>query len=294
MESIPCKTIVTRSKSSGWFGAEYNMNIYRGCCHGCIYCDSRSDCYRVENFDTVKPKANALSVIRDDLRRKVRSGVVATGSMSDPYNPLEEQLQLTRHALELLAAYGFGVAIATKSPLVARDIDVLKEIAVQCPVVVKITITAADDELCRRVEPGVAPTSKRVEALAALAQAGIPCGLLLMPVLPFLTDSEENILAIVAQAKQHGARFIYPGMGVTLRDSQRQHFYRMLDERFPGLKEQYIRRYGNQYSCGAPQVKRLYSVFTAACNEAGLLYKMPDIISCYKMGYADSQLSFFD
>lgn len=150
IEYIPAKTIVTKTKSPEWFGMDYNMNIYKGCCHGCIYCDSRSECYHVENFDKVRAKENALQIIRDDLRRKVKKGVIGTGAMSDPYNPFEEKLCLTRHALELVDAYEFGIAIATKSPLITRDADILSGIKEHSPVLCKITITTADDELSKK------------------------------------------------------------------------------------------------------------------------------------------------
>jgi len=293
IEEIAAKTIVTRSKGSAWFGTEYNMNIYRGCSHGCIYCDSRSDCYGTEQFDRVRVKKDALSIIRDDLRRKVKPGVVATGAMSDPYNPWEEKLEYTRHALELLSAYSFGAAIATKSPLVTRDIDVLQEIKAHSPVLVKVTVTAADDDLSRRVEPHAALSSARIEAVSRLARAGIFTGILLMPVLPFLEDTPENVLGIVAMAADAGARFVYPAFGVTMRQNQREYFLAKLDESFPGLKAQYLRRYGNDYKCTSPRARELWQLFETACRERGLLYHMPDIISAYKTGYGSSQLSFF-
>lgn len=295
MEYIPAKTIVTRNKSAAWFGADYNMNIYKGCCHGCIYCDSRSDCYRVENFDRVRAKENALELIRNDLRRKVRAGVVATGAMSDPYNPFEKEMQLTRHALELLSAYGFGAAVDTKSSLVTRDIDVLREISGQSPVIVKLTVTTADDALAGKLEPFAPPPSLRFEALRMLSEAGIFAGILLMPVLPFLEDSAENVLSVVRQAHRNGARFVYPMFGVTLRRNQRDWYYQKLEEHFPGqgLKEQYARRYGESYLCHSPQSKALWDLFRAECGRLGLLYRMQDIVGAYKTGYGGTQLSFF-
>lgn len=292
MDYIDAKTIVTRTKTTSWFGTEYNMNIYKGCCHGCIYCDSRSDCYRVENFDTVRAKKNALAIIRDDLQRKIRSGVVATGSMSDPYNPFERELLLTRHALELLDAYEFGVAIATKSPLVTRDIDILKQISSHSPTLVKITVTTAVDALCRVIERNVPPSSERFAALRELSGSGIYCGVLLMPLLPFITDSKENILGVVRLAKENGARFVYPAFGVTLRGNQQAHYYEQLEAYFPALKERYISRYANCYSCGIPNAKTLFSVFANECERLGLLYKMEDIVRSYRLGYEDRQLSF--
>ncbi len=293
MQIIPAKTILTKTKNTAWFGNEYNMNIYRGCSHGCIYCDSRSDCYRNEDFDTVKAKENALAVLRDDLRRKSRSGVVGTGSMSDPYNPQEKVALLTRHSLELLNSYGFGVSIATKSPLVVRDIDILKEISVHSPTLVKITITTADDGLAKIIEPNVANSSARFGAISQLADAGIYCGILLMPLLPFINDTEENVLEIVKKAHESGAKFVYPAFGVTLRDSQRAHFYHELDKHFDGLREKYQKKYGDTYSCSVPKAKALFATFASYCNEIGMLYKMSDIISGYKMGYKATQLNFF-
>lgn len=294
METISAKTIVTnKAGGDNWFGENYNMNIYKGCCHGCIYCDSRSECYHVENFDTVRAKENALLTIRNDLQRKVRGGIVGTGSMSDPYNPFEREQELTRHALELINAYGFGVSIATKSPLIVRDIDILTEIKEHSPVLAKITVTAAEDSLCRKIEPNVAPSSERFEAIGALSEAGIFCGILMTPVLPFLEDNEENILAIIQKAHENGARFIYPAFGVTLRQNQRDYFFERLDEGFPGVKEKYLRQFGNAYQCVSPDAKRLWGVFKAACDRLGILYTMKDIVRAARLGYGDRQLTFF-
>lgn len=296
MEYIPAKTIVTRTKSGEWFGHDYNMNIYKGCCHGCIYCDSRSECYGIEEFDRVRAKENALQIIRDDLRRKVKKGVVGMGAMSDPYNPFEEKLELTRHSLELLSAYGFGASVATKSPLIARDIDIFKEIKEHSPVLCKITITTIYDELSKKIERNVAPSSKRFETVAALSDAGLFSGVLLMPVLPFLEDTRENITGIVKAAKEAGARFIYASFGVTLRQNQRLWFFDRLEESFPGedLVNQYKKRYGNNYSCGSPKARKLYELYVGECEKNGLLYKMKDIIRAYKRNYEFEQIHLFD
>lgn len=295
MEYVSAKTIVTKTKSpSSWFGYDYNMNIYRGCCHGCIYCDSRSDCYRVTDFDQVKAKENALEIIRNDLRRKVLKGVVGTGAMSDPYNIFEKDQLLTRHALELVNAYDFGIGIATKSDLIVRDIDILQEIKEHAPVLCKITITTCDDALAGKIEPHAPSSGKRFAAVKGLADKGIYTGILFMPVLPFITDTVDNVKELVKQGKDNGARFIYPAFGVTLRDGQRHYYYEQLDKLFPGLKEVYIKRYGNRYSCSSPHAKRLYEVFVNECEKYGVLYKMSDIIPSYKRGYDYSQLSLFD
>lgn len=295
MDTIPAKTILTRVQKGGaWFGCDYNMNLYRGCCHGCIYCDSRSSCYGVEEFDTVRAKADALRILRDELRRKTRRGVVATGAMSDPYNPFERTEQLTRHALELLSAFGFGAAIATKSDLVVRDIDVLKEIQKFAPVLVKVTLTTTDAELAQMVEPHAPSPELRLAAARALADAGIFTGTLLMPVLPFLEDNEQNVLEVVRHAAKNGARFVFPAFGMTLRANQRMWYYAKLDEHFPGLSDAYRKRYGERYNCTSPNARRLWRIFSAECDRLGLLYRMSDIIRAYKMGCGPEQLSLLD
>lgn len=296
IEYIPAKTIVTRTKSSEWFGTDYNMNIYKGCCHGCIYCDSRSDCYHIEDFHKVRAKENALLILRDDLRRKVKKGVIGTGAMSDPYNPFEKELCLTRHALELINAFEFGVAIATKSPLITRDIDILKDIKEHSPVLCKMTVTTSDDKLSKKIEPGAAVSSERFEALRVLRENDIFAGILLMPVLPFIEDNEENILAIVRQAAASKVNFIYPAFGMTLRQNQRDYYYGKLNELFPEMNYvgKYRKQYGEYYECRSPRAGKLYRSFAEQCGQLGILYKMKDIIHAYKKGYGDNQLNFLD
>lgn len=297
MEYIPAKTIVTKTKSpSSWFGIDYNMNIYKGCCHGCIYCDSRSDCYGIEEFDRVRAKADALPIIRDELRRKRSSGVVGTGAMSDPYNPFERDLLLTRHALELLDAFGFGAAIATKSDLLLRDLDILESIAEHSPVLCKITVTTADDALAKKIEPGVPSSFRRMETVAGLSQRGLFAGVLLMPLLPFLEDQEENVLSVIRMTREAGGKFIYPAFGMTLRGNQRAWYFRRLDELFPGqnLPAKYIRAYQNRYECPSPRAKTLWNLFCAECERQGILYRMKDIIHGYRGKYQNTQLHLFD
>lgn len=294
MEYIPAKTIVTKIKApNNWFGIDYNMNIYKGCCHGCIYCDSRSDCYGVEQFDKVRAKEDALRIIRNDLSRKTRSGVVGTGAMSDPYNPFERKLMLSRHALELCDAFGFGAAIATKSSLLVWDIDILKSIAEHSPVLLKITITTADDELAAKVEPNVARPSERFKMIEELAGAGLYTGILLMPVLPFIEDNRDNIGEIIRRAKDAGVDFIYPAFGMTLRGNQRAWYYQKLNELFPGegLAEEYRKRYGEYYECVSPQAKKLWEYFTEECGKRQIVYRMEDIISQYKRPYRVTQMT---
>ena len=292
METVPAKTIVTKTKTpAGWFGADYNMNIYRGCSHGCIYCDSRSTCYQDPTFDTIKVKENALQIIRNDLRRKAKRGVIATGSMSDPYNPLERELRLTRNALELINAYDFGVAIATKGTLVTRDIDILSDIKANSPVIVKMTITTSVDELSKKIEPNAPTTSERFNSLQQLTEAGIFCGVLMMPILPFVNDTKENIEGVLRQAKEAGAKFVYPSFGMTLRTGNREYYYQKLDEFFPGVKQLYLKVYGDRYVCTSRNAKALQALFISLCEKYGLLYGMKNITKSYKNGYSNRQLS---
>lgn len=294
MNYIPAKTIVSGyAEQNTWFGCNYNMNIYKGCCHGCIYCDSRSECYNVDNFDEVRAKENALSTIERELRSKRRKGIIGTGSMSDPYNPFERDLCLTRNALELIDRYGFGVAIATKSDLVLRDIDILQRISAHSPVLIKLTVTTSDDELCKKLEPRVAVSSRRFEVIRQLSDAGLNCCVLMMPVLPFIEGTAENVGSIVSLAHENGAKYIYPAFGVTLRQNQREWFFMKLDELFPSLKEKYISTFGTSYECHCPNHKELWSVFRTNCDSRGILYKMTDIVTDYKSGFDTQQLSLF-
>ena len=296
MDAIPAKHLLHRSRSTEWFGTDHTMNIYRGCCHDCLYCDSRSDCYQIGEFDRVRAKADALRILRDDLARKVWPAFIATGAMSDPYNPFEAELQLTRHALELIDAYDCGVAVATKSDLITRDIDILASIQGHSPMICKLTVTTADDALAAKIEPNAPPPSRRLAALETLSEAGLFAGVLLMPVLPFLEDSDENVLGVVEGAAKAGARFIYPALGVTMRQGQREYFLDGLERAFPGrgLKERYLRQYGDRYQCASPRARALWKVFSQACQERGILYDMKSIIRAATLGYGDRQLTFFD
>ena len=296
MDYIPAKHILIRSKSTAWFGTDHTVNLYRGCCHGCLYCDSRSDCYRNPDFDRVTAKSDALRILRDELARKVRPAFIGMGAMSDPYNPFEEELLLTRHALELIDAYDCGVSVDTKSDLIVRDIDLYQSIQAHSPVICKLTITTVDEDLAAKVEPRAPSPARRLAAVRSLAQAGLFCGVLLMPVLPFLEDRHEQVLAVVDRSADAGAKFIYPGFGVTMRQGQREYFLRELDRAFPGehLSRRYLARYGDRYRCPSPRARELWEVFTARCRERGLLYQMPHIVSAATRGYGDRQLTFFD
>lgn len=295
MNTIPAKTIITKKSDSTWFGTDYNMNLYKGCCHGCIYCDSRSDCYQITDFDTVRIKENAISILNEELRKKTRSGVIGTGSMSDPYNPHEKMYQLTRQALEAIDTYHFGVGIATKSDLISRDIDILQRIKKHSPVICKITITAYEDILSSQIEPQVCVSSKRFEAIRKLSEAGIFTGILMMPLLPFLSDTADNVRNIVQAAHKNGARFIYPLFGLTLRSGQREYYYQKLEELYPSanLKSIYTKLYGPSYECHSPNEKELKIIFIDECRRLGILNRMPDIINAYRGGYDYTQFSLF-
>jgi DNA repair photolyase len=220
--------------------------------------------------------------------------VVGMGAMSDPYNPFEKEFQLTRGALEIINRLGFGVSVATKSDLITRDIDILKQIAKHSPVLIKTTITTTDDALCRKIEPHAPASSLRFKAIREMSQQGIFVGVLLMPVLPFIEDNAENIAAIIEIAHENGARFIYPAFGVTLRQNQRDWYYKRLDELFPSMKEKYIKSFGSAYECRSPHAAELWDLFRSKCDEYGILYKMDEIIAAYRSGYGNPQLSLFE
>ncbi len=293
MKYIKAKTILSNwSNGDSWFGSNYGMNIYKGCSHGCIYCDSRSQCYRIDNFDEVRGKEDTLLLLQKELMTKKKKGIIATGAMSDPYNPLEAKHKLTRGALELINRHGFGVSLLTKSDLVARDIDLLEKIKKHSPSMVKFTITTYDDELCKKVEPNVVETSKRLVALEKISQAGIFTGVMLWPILPFINDSVDNIRLITRTSAESGAKFVIPCLGVTLRQNQRIHYYQQLDRLFPGLKQKYIKTYGNSYECYSPNQRQLWDVLVTECKKYGLLYKMADIRQALKSKYENEQMSF--
>jgi DNA repair photolyase len=254
-----------------WFGLDFGINLCRGCQHHSIYCDSRSLCYGNDQFDEdVLVKSNAIDVLRDELRRKRKRGILGTGSMSDPYMPAEERHRLTEGALEAIAEYGFGVHVITKSTLVLRDVALLQKISRRSTAAVSLSITTIDDALAHRVEPGAPPPSERFLALRALADAGIEARVALMPVLPFLEDSPDNVRAIVERAKECGVHAIVASFGVTLRDRQRAHFYARLDESFPRLRARYEAQYGDRYVCSSPDSDALRVQFEALCAKHGI------------------------
>jgi DNA repair photolyase len=271
IKEIRAKTLVSRVTGiDTYFGLDYGMNLYRGCQHRCIYCDSRSNCYGIDHFDRdVLIKVNAIDLLRDELPRKRRKGILGTGSMNDPYMPLEEKAKLTQRALEVIAEHGFGVHVLTKSDLVLRDVPILKRIA-RVAAAVSFTITTIDDALARKVEPLSPPSSARFRALEALAEEGIETRIALMPVLPFLEDDWGNVSAIVERAHECGVRAIVPWFGMSLRDRQRAYFYGRLDEHFPGLRAKYEAAYGNDYACPSPNAKDLAERFAELCGSCGI------------------------
>jgi DNA repair photolyase len=294
MRFIEAKQILSSwSSGDGWFGTNYGMNIYKGCCHGCIYCDSRSECYHVDNFDEVRSKKDVLLLLQKELKSKRKKGIIGAGSMSDPYNPFEKEYKLSRGALELINKYGFGTGVITKSDLILRDIDLFQRIKEHSPSMANMTITTYDDELCRKIEPKVTVTSKRFEVIRQLSRAGIFSGVLIGPILPFINDTEDNIRGLIKEAANNGARFVYPFLGVTLRQNQRLYFYEQLDKLFPGIKHEYIKTFGDSYECRSLNSQRLWKIVKEDCEKYKLLYKMPDIIAALKYNYEVSQISFF-
>ncbi|RPJ44685.1 MAG: radical SAM protein [Chloroflexi bacterium] len=273
---IQAKTMLaTIAHPDGIFGLKYNMNLYRGCQHQCIYCDSRSACYEIENFNQdVLVKINALELLEKELARKRVKGVVGTGSMNDPYMPVEKRYNLTRQSLELIARYGFGVHINTKSDLVVRDIELLHRIG-RVHATVAFSISTTGDDLSRKIEPGAPPSSARFEAMRTLSANGVTVGTCMMPILPFLEDNPENITAIVEQTVAHGGSFIMPWFGMSMRDRQREYYYQQLDRLFPGLRPKYEHAFGERYECPARNAKTLSELFYNLCERYGLETSVP-------------------
>ena len=275
MHFVDAKGILTNS------GGYYGMNIYRGCTHGCIYCDSRSRCYRFTHpFEDVEVKQNAPELLERALKSKRRRCMIGTGAMSDPYMHCEEELRLTRSCLEIILKYGFGAAIQTKSDRILQDIDLLDEINRSAKCVVQITLTTYDDKLCRILEPNVCSTKRRIEVLEEMQRRGIPTIVWLTPILPFINDTEENIVSILNECVRVGVKGVIDfGMGLTLREGDREYYYAALDQHFPGMKEAYIRRYGNAYNLPSPKAKELRKIFHRTCQEADI---MADPYDCFK------------
>lgn len=286
-------------KAKGILSAKNGMNLYRGCLHGCIYCDSRSKCYHMEHdFEDIEVKENAIELLKQTLKHKRKKCMIGTGSMTDPYIPLEVELEYVRKALSLIYENGFGFTVITKSNRILRDMDLLQKINERAKCVVQITLTTADEELCKKLEPNVSTTAERFEVLKKLRDAGIPTVVWLSPILPFINDTEENINAILDmcfEAKVKG--IVCFGMGLTLREGNREYFYRQLDRLFPGLKEQYIRRYGNQYEIPSPNHGRLMRLFHSRCERNGVMHNNDEIfeyLQTFEEREQVQQLSLWD
>ena len=267
-------------KAKGILSAGNGMNVYRGCTHGCIYCDARSACYHTPlPFEDIEVKENAPQLLEAALKAKRRRCMIGTGAMCDPYLHAEKELCITRRCLELISRYEFGVAIQTKSDLIMRDIDLLSEINGKAKAVVQMTLTTADEKLCRIVEPNVSTTARRFEVLCEMHERGIPTVIWLSPLLPFINDTAENVLAIIDYARRAGCYGIVCfGMGLTLREGDREYYYAALDRHFPGLKQRYISRYGGAYELPCPDSAMLEKLFRQKCTEYGIEHDTDRII----------------
>jgi DNA repair photolyase len=289
-EYIESKTILSKHKVAPdpYFGITYSMNLFRGCQHQCIYCDSRSKVYGIDDFSKIRIKKNALALLEYALKKRIKKGTIGTGSMNDPYMPVEKKELLTCSALKLIANYRYPVHILTKSDLVTRDIDILQEIN-KTYAAVSFTITTSDDNLSKIIEPGAASSSNRFKALEKIAGAGLYCGVILTPVLPFITDSAENIRQIITRAVDCGAQYIIGWMGMTQREGQREFYYAKLDTYFPGIKHQYMKQFGFDYECSSPNYQELQEVF----NACSLQHKLSTRMQFYKESRPE-QLSLFN
>lgn len=260
------------------------MNLFRGCTHGCIYCDSRSACYRMDHdFEDIEVKRDAPRILEDQLKRKRAPCMIGTGAMCDPYIHLEEELLITRQCLSLIEKYGFGLSILTKSSRILRDMDILRAINSKTKCVVQMTLTTFDEDLCRKIEPNVSTTFERFQVLKAMNEAGIPTVVWLCPILPFINDSEENLRGLLdycVEAKVHG--ILCFGFGMTLREGNREYFYRSLDDLFPGMKQRYIEAFGDSYPCNSPNNVKLMEIFRNVCKEHDILYKTDEVFGYLK------------
>lgn len=279
--------------------AQNGMNIYRGCSHGCIYCDARSTCYQMNHaFEDIEVKKNAPELLESALRSKRKKCVIGTGAMCDPYLHIEKELRLTRRCLELIDEYGFGLAIQTKSDMILRDLDLLKSINRKSKCVVQMTLTTYDEDLCKIVEPNVCTTARRIEVLDIMRKEGIPTVVWMTPILPFINDTQENILGLLeACRKTQVYGIIIFQLGLTLRDGDRQYYYAKLDQHFPGLKDRYKRVYGNAYELPVPEQKELMKLIRQKCDESGIVCDEAKIFQCmheYEDKQAGKQLTLFE
>lgn len=275
-KEIEAKVLLSKNKSpERWFGVHYTFNTYRGCEHRCIYCDSRSLCYGIENFNDLIIKKNSVELLNKELRGRRKKETIGTGSMSDPYTISEKKYLITRKCLEVISQYNYPLHITTKSNLILRDIDILEEVN-RIYASVAITITTGNDKLAKIIEP-LAPTpTERFKALGVLSSKGITTSITMMPILPFLEDNKENILDIVNKANYYGVKYIVPWLGMSLRDRQRDYYYNELDRSFKGIRARYEKAYGDSYICSAINEKRLWNVLKEACTKYDIKIKMPN------------------
>lgn len=284
-------------EAKGILSSNNGMNIYRGCTHGCIYCDSRSKCYGLTHeFEDIEVKINAPQLLEKALKSKRKKCMIGTGAMCDPYLHIEENLKLTRKCLELIDQYEYGVAVQTKSTRVLRDMDLLKSINDKTKAVVQMTMTTYDETLCKILEPNVSTTKERFETLLQFKKAGIPTVVWLTPILPFINDTEENIREILEYCVEAGVKgIICFGMGVTLRDGDRVYFYKALDKHFPGIKNKYIRTYGNAYDIPSPNNEKLLEIFKEVCVKNGMIYQIKECFQyLHEFPEKYEQMSLFD
>lgn len=291
MHFVEAKGILTTN------GGRCGMNIYRGCSHGCIYCDSRSKCYQfTHSFEDIEVKQNAPMLLEAALKSKRKKCMIGTGSMSDPYMHCETELELTRKCIEIIHRYGFGLAIQTKSDRILRDIDLLDDINKDTKCVVQMTLTTYDDKLCSILEPNVCNTKRRLEVLKMMQERGIPTIVWITPILPFINDTEENVRQILEACAKVGVKGIIDfGMGLTLREGDREYFYAALDKHFPGMKKRYIETYGNAYDLPSPDSGKLTGILKEICMENNMMYK-PDDCFRYMNEFPEKykQMSLFD
>lgn len=283
----------------GILSPQNGMNLFRGCLHGCIYCDSRSKCYQIQHdFEDIEIKRNALTLLEQALRKKRRRCMIGTGSMTDPYLPLAEARAYTRRSLELIAQYGFGLSLLTKSADVLQDIDLLERIHRQAKCVIQMTVTTYDDALCRIIEPHVSPTSERFAALREFSKRGIPTIVWLTPILPFINDTRQNLSGILEECAQANVRGIIQfGMGLTLREGNREYYYAQLDAHFPGLRSIYEKKYGNAYVVMSPYHRQLTEQLHGFCDKHHISIDQDALfqyLRTYKPLPAAQQLTFWD
>ena len=291
MHFVEAKGILTTN------GGRCGMNIYRGCSHGCIYCDSRSKCYQFTHpFEDIEVKQNAPMLLEAALKSKRTKCMIGTGAMSDPYMHCETELEMTRKCLEIIHRYGFGLAIQTKSDRILRDIDLLDKINKDTKCVVQMTLTTYDDELCSILEPNVCNTKRRLEVLNMMQERGIPTIVWITPILPFINDTEENVRQILESCAKVGVKGIIDfGMGLTLREGDREYYYAALDKHFPGMKKRYMETYGNAYDLPSPNSRKLKGILKEICGDNNMMYKPEDCFR-YMNEFPEKykQLSLFD